>query len=258
MESLLDNFSSAFSVSSDPNDTAAPHPRLTQYKEKPSNVPDQTTRRNRMLERQKRKRLDVANYSRKLADGVLSKEDLEDDNGNEEMESMDYKEKRKRFNPYAHQLMLSEWLVEVPEDLTNEWLMVVCPHGKRNLVIASNGNTSAYTKSGFRVNQFISRLPGGSPDTLKPGDYTILDCIFNEVSSTFYVLDIMCWRGHPVYDSETEFRFYWLHTKLKEEQGLNQRSSSNPYKFIELSFTACTPEQIKTALDGTSPQEVCT
>lgn len=34
--------------------------------------------------------------------------------------------------------MLSEWLVDVPGDLEQEWLMVVCPFGKRNLVIASN------------------------------------------------------------------------------------------------------------------------
>ena len=38
----------------------------------------------------------------------------------------------------CHQLMLSEWLVDVPDDLQQEWLMVVCPFGKRNLVIASN------------------------------------------------------------------------------------------------------------------------
>ena len=34
--------------------------------------------------------------------------------------------------------MLSEWLVDVPDDLEQEWLMVVCPFGKRNLIIASN------------------------------------------------------------------------------------------------------------------------
>ena len=34
--------------------------------------------------------------------------------------------------------MLSEWLVDVPDDLQHEWLMVLCPFGKRNLVIASN------------------------------------------------------------------------------------------------------------------------
>lgn len=34
--------------------------------------------------------------------------------------------------------MLSEWLVDVPDDLVQEWFMVVCPLGKRNLVIAGN------------------------------------------------------------------------------------------------------------------------
>ena len=34
--------------------------------------------------------------------------------------------------------MLSEWLVDVPDDLQQEWFMVVCPVGKRNLVIAAN------------------------------------------------------------------------------------------------------------------------
>ena len=34
--------------------------------------------------------------------------------------------------------MLSEWLVDVPDDLVQEWFMVVCPMGKRNLVIAAN------------------------------------------------------------------------------------------------------------------------
>lgn len=39
---------------------------------------------------------------------------------------------------FCCQLMLSEWLVDVPDDLVQEWFMVVCPMGKRNLVIAAN------------------------------------------------------------------------------------------------------------------------
>ena len=34
--------------------------------------------------------------------------------------------------------MLSEWLVDIPDDLKEDWLMVICPVGKRNLVIAAN------------------------------------------------------------------------------------------------------------------------
>ena len=33
-------------------------------------------------------------------------------------------------------------------------------------------------------------------------DNAILDCIYHEVEKTFYVLDIMSWKDHPVYDSE--------------------------------------------------------
>ena len=33
--------------------------------------------------------------------------------------------------------MYSEWLVEVPEDFAQEWLTVICPVGKRCLVVAS-------------------------------------------------------------------------------------------------------------------------
>ena len=36
------------------------------------------------------------------------------------------------------QLMLSEWMVDKPEDLVENWVMVPCPVGKRSLVVAAN------------------------------------------------------------------------------------------------------------------------
>jgi len=36
------------------------------------------------------------------------------------------------------QLMLSEWMLEIPENFAEEWVMVPCPVGRRSLVIASN------------------------------------------------------------------------------------------------------------------------
>lgn len=33
--------------------------------------------------------------------------------------------------------MLSEWLIDVPSDLGQEWIVVVCPVGKRALIVAS-------------------------------------------------------------------------------------------------------------------------
>ena len=38
---------------------------------------------------------------------------------------------------FFQQLMLSEWLVDVPADLSSDWFLVVCPVGKRSLIVAS-------------------------------------------------------------------------------------------------------------------------
>ena len=45
---------------------------------------------------------------------------------------------------------------------------------------------------GVPCNEFLHCVP----------DYTILDCIYSEVKQTYYVLDVMCWRGHPFYDCQ--------------------------------------------------------
>nr|XP_014332487.1 PREDICTED: snurportin-1 isoform X1 [Bos mutus] len=155
------------------------------------------------------------------------------------------------------QLMLSEWLIDVPSDLGQEWIVVVCPVGKRSLIVASQGLTSAYTKSGYCVNTFPSLLPGGNRrNSTTEKDYTILDCIYSEVNQTYYVLDVMCWRGHPFYDCQTDFRFYWLHSKLPEEEGLGEKTKRNPFKFVGLKNFPCTPESLCKVLSMDFPFEV--
>jgi snurportin-1 len=122
--------------------------------------------------------------------------------------------------------MFAEWLIDIPEDLYENWCLVCCPVGKRCLVISSNGKrksiwTQAFRKtdlahradcfkvrSGRTLNKFESILPAGSSTYRgnKVTDYCILDCIFDPVHWVYYVLDIMCWKGHPIYDCDTEFR----------------------------------------------------
>ncbi|EDO31166.1 predicted protein [Nematostella vectensis] len=181
-DELVNVFAGSFVVSSDANDTAAPHPRIGNYKVKPHNVPDQHVRRERKLEQQKKKRMDFVNYSRKLVDGCLDEDDLQE-LGHEEMDTIsaedkksrrkkfnpyayqemdtisaeDKKSRRKKFNPYAYQLMLSEWLVDVPDDLTQEWLMVQCPFGKRNLIIAVNRSFTFSKQEGKKLNAKVHR-----------------------------------------------------------------------------------------------------
>ncbi|XP_037110738.1 snurportin-1 isoform X1 [Syngnathus acus] len=264
MDDLTRALSTSFAVSKEPNSTAAPHPRLSQYKSKFS-VLEQSERRRRFLELQKIKRFNYVDHVRHLATGDwtgadddgeqdMEKPEVDEEEGKRELdgtveeEEMEI-ERRKLPKHYANQLMLSEWLVDVPAELDSDWLMVVCPVGKRSLIVASKGSTAAYTKSGYCVNRFPSLLPGGNRHNSAMGkDYTILDCIYSEADRTFYILDVMCWRGHPVYDCPTDFRFYWLQSKVQETDGLAEIAKRNPFRFVSLQSSECTAASIHKAL----------
>lgn len=62
--------------------------------------------------------------------------------------------------------------------------------------------------TGNVMNVFESVLPAGANSYKgnKTTDYCILDCIYDQTTFTYYVLDLMCWKGHPIYDCDTEFR----------------------------------------------------
>ncbi|KAG1682462.1 Snurportin-1 [Nymphon striatum] len=152
---------------------------------------------------------------------------------------------RRKDKKYQNQLMLSEWFVEVPEDLNHNWLMAICPVGKRSLVVACNGITKAYARSGHCVNDgFPSHLPGGYRKQTSTHAITVLDCIFDEKNRLYHILDVICWNGHYVYDSDTEFRFYWLHSKLVEFPKLVEKSQINPMPFHELQKSTCNHKDI--------------
>lgn len=44
---------------------------------------------------------------------------------------------RNKRKPYKGLMMLSEWLVDVPEDLDVNWFAKLCPTGHHCLVVAS-------------------------------------------------------------------------------------------------------------------------
>ena len=93
--------------------------------------------------------------------------------------------------------------------------------------MASKGCTTAYRRNGKIIAKFESRLPNGSGSTRRPNsEYSILDCIFNSERRTYWVLDILCWGGLPVIDSEAEFRAFWLTSKLTENPAYAVRDTS--------------------------------
>lgn len=154
--------------------------------------------------------------------------------------------------------MLSEWLVEVPEDFSDKWLMFVCPVGKRCLVVSAKGTTTAYGRNGAYFNNFPSLLPGGCSKTYRIArDCCLLDCIYYSSTRTFYVLDILSWGDHPVYDSDTEFRTYWKATKIRDNaEKISRYSKINPLIFLDLPSYSCSNESITKVLSQKWPVQV--
>ncbi|KAK3526428.1 hypothetical protein QTP70_025460 [Hemibagrus guttatus] len=222
MDALTEALSSSFCVTREVNSTSAPHPRLAQYKSKYSAL-DQDERRRKFLQEQKEKRLNYVNHARRLADGDWTGTDSDEDE--------EEKQKSQQQDEAEDEGMEVEQRKKLPRHYANQ------------------GSTSSYTKSGYCVNRFPSLLPGGNRHNSAMGkDYTILDCVYSEVDRTYYILDVMCWRGHPVYDCSTEFRFYWLQSKVEEVEGLSEICKRNPFRFVSLTSISCTTESIQKAL----------
>ena len=114
------------------------------------------------------------------------------------------------------------------------------PEGRRCLVISSQHTTISRHRNGSILHKFSSTLPNGSRDSAAgSGDnFCILDCVFHEPDSVYYVLDMMCWKGYALYECSAEFRLFWVQSKLAEcmpSPGQEQQR----YSFVPVPSFAC-------------------
>ncbi|KAK3043268.1 hypothetical protein RJ639_002511, partial [Escallonia herrerae] len=267
----------------------APHDLRRPFK-RPA-VSDQQKRRELSLLRQNQNRRDAQNQARCLASTVLSfpnqpespfepepvTEDTEPELGPRDI---DIRQSSKLRGPdarrwFAKQLMLPEWMIDVPDCLSNDWLIFglckkavlitfssdvryVCarPAGKRCFVVSSNGITVSRLRNGSLLHRFPSALPNGSraKDASRSAQsYCILDCIFHELDQTYYVVDMVCWAGISFYECTAEFRFYWLNNKLVETSACDGPSRYHRYRFSMVPMYNCDHEGMHTAYTGPVP-----
>jgi len=148
---------------------------------------------------------------------------------------------------WAGQVMMPDWMVEVPDALQDKWLVAPRPQGKRCLVLASQGKTVARLRTGRVLQVFASVLPNGGPGrgAGRTGgqDSTVLDCIYAEELGCFFICDVLCWKGHALVDCTAEFRFFWLQQKWAEEAGLpsQHHPQQNPHPLHVLPWFCCDP-----------------
>lgn len=212
----------------------APHEIRRPFKRRP--ISDQQKRRELSLLRQTQHRSDAQQRARNLASSVISlqssspdvdpeilSEAVPDlDEGTEsESSNFDVRQASRLRGPearkwFAKQLMLPEWMIDVPDNLCQDWyclflilnplllllllhkwlVMRMCwffryvlarPAGKRCFVVSSDGTTVSRVRNGSILHHFPSALPGGARKKGASGpanSYSILDCIFHEVKDT--------------------------------------------------------------------------
>ncbi|XP_076636502.1 snurportin-1 [Colletes latitarsis] len=200
----------------------------------------QEIRRQRLLQFQKKCRDITFNTGRRILEQSFNSEE---DEFEDDMEIDDSNEKKcylpKRYKYYANQLMMSEWMLDVPQDLLEKWIIVPCPQGKRTLVVACKGVTKAYNKQGNRLGKFYSALPGGNPYGHR-SSCTIIDCIWMKQQKIYYVLDVLAWSNQSLMNCDTEFRFFWLKSQLQETKELQERDIYvNTFPILSLPNISC-------------------
>ncbi|KAG5328560.1 SPN1 protein, partial [Acromyrmex charruanus] len=136
-------------------------------------------------------------------------------------------------------MMLSEWMLDVPQDLIENWIMVPCPIGKRVRMVSGWGETRAYSRKGVLHGVFPSALPGGNPDA----DFhhsAAIDCLWIKNRKLFYILDVLYWSLLPFTNCQAEFRFFWIKNKFQEIPEFEERNTdTNRYPILTLPNINC-------------------
>ncbi|GLV40097.1 uncharacterized protein CBL_03755 [Carabus blaptoides fortunei] len=197
---------------------------------------DQNKRREELLAEQKRRRENLVDEARGLCDVSVANAP---------------KPHRNRIaKEFSNKLMLSEWMTEVPDDLSDLWWLKFCPKGHRNLIVAHKNITKAYSKCGRLERVFRSAFPG-SKGGCNSSKYkmTILDAIYNSESNCFYILDILMWADYSLVDCDVEFRFFWLQSKMMEIPELQTINSANAHAFHYVSHVPCDLDSLRLNLN---------
>ncbi|CAN6914513.1 hypothetical protein HID58_078149 [Brassica napus] len=254
----------------------APHDLRRPFKRRP--ISDQQKRRDLSLLRQSQHRSDAQQRARNLASSVISLQsssspdadpetlpepmpDVDTAGHESEASSFSIRQASSLRGPearkwFASQLMLPEWMIDVPENLSRDWYVLARPAGKRCFVVSTDGVTVSRLRNGSVLHHFPSALPGGARKKGVSGpaqSYSILDCIFHEADQTYYVIDMVCWRGYSLYECTAEFRFFWLQSKLDETGACDPPSFYHKFRFSVVPFYNCDQSGLHSAYTGSLP-----
>jgi snurportin-1 len=209
------------------------------------------------LDRQKATKRDLTMHARKISsiseidnDGLKPPITLTSISSNMEEDHIETPQSQLR---YQNQLMVPYPLEKLPES-PSEWFVRPCPKGERCLVLCRRGKSFAYRMDGSLLYRFQCSLPSGSKQTRAGSTYCIFDCIADEESKTYFVLDMMVWKGFLYYDCTADFRFFFMMQKINETTA-GEISTFNRYPFKSLPYFESNDDGISAAL-STNPHSL--
>lgn len=115
-----------------------------------------------------------------------------------------HKSKKRSQQYYANQFMTESYLTSPMQLSINSYSITPRPLGIRCMLVAGNSITIAFDMNGKQFKRFNSNLPSGNNQDLVRNEYVILDCIYSE--NSFYVVDIICWKQHILYEVSADCR----------------------------------------------------
>lgn len=120
---------------------------------------------------------------------------------------------------FSQTLCIPEWMIEIPDDLKENWVCIPRPDGKRFILSSKRGKTVLYNLSGYSK-VVKSNLPGGSfycfsylITRLNFRGNCVLDVIQGE--HCFYVMDVLSYNNTNYEDSEAESRLFIVSSRVE-------------------------------------------
>ena len=137
-----------------------------------------------------------------------------------------------RRRQFCQTLCIPEWMVEVPNDLATNWIVMPRPEGHRYLVSCKRGKASIRSLSGYTKN-IKTNLPGGQYASLSQSVKNRMNfagnCILDVIiaDTCVYAMDILVFNSTEYAESEAESRLFTLHSRVFDHCRMRSSSPKN-------------------------------
>ena len=120
-------------------------------------------------------------------------------------EAINDQRRRRRF---CETLCIPEWMIEIPNDLKENWIVMPRPEGHRYILSCRRGKATIRSLSGY-TKTVSTNLPGGQ---MNYRGNCILDIVISDVS--VYAMDLLVFNSTDYSISEAESRLFTLYSRV--------------------------------------------